>query len=622
MFENIQLAFQGVFGHKLRSFLTMLGIIIGIASIITIISTIKGTNEQIKQNLIGSGSNIVNVQLYQNDWAVDMSYQTPDGIRVLQDEQRDEMIALDGVADVTLYRSRENVEGFYYRNTGFSGKLYGVDDHYFSVYGYEVRSGRGFTARDFASASKNVILDETAAKTLFSSDDPIGKIVEISGEPFTVVGVVSQKSSFEPRINSVKDYAMYVQESSGLAFVPTSVWPVLYRFDEPQNVAVRATSTDTMTDAGKAVADYLTSHQIIASKATGDNSYSYRSDDLLKQAQQLQEMSSATNNQLIWIASISLLVGGVGVMNIMLVTVTERTAEIGLKKAIGAKRRRILAQFLTEASVLTGIGGLLGVLGGIGMSQLISKFMDTPTALSVPAILVAVVFSVLIGLIFGLVPAVKASKLNPIEALRREYCVFSCSRPKTGRLHFSVAICGPFRYNHTVPGFPARYLQKREHAWRKKRSIPGRSTRLPTAIWTLCARLRPFLTGSISSWPSILRSGAPLTAGACRRPWSARWRTAASVTARSASTTASSPSIRSITASAIWSAACATTWTTTTRKTSPRSTSSSIRRWNMSTSARTTSPCRPPWSRSCATTGRMSQAMSRPPSPPCWRRRM
>ena len=389
MFENIQLAFQGVFGHKLRSFLTMLGIIIGIASIITIISTIKGTNEQIKQNLIGSGSNIVNVQLYQNDWAVDMSYQTPDGIRVLQDEQRDEMIALDGVADVTLYRSRENVEGFYYRNTGFSGKLY-------------------------------VILDETAAKTLFSSDDPIGKIVEISGEPFTVVGVVSQKSSFEPRINSVKDYAMYVQESSGLAFVPTSVWPVLYRFDEPQNVAVRATSTDTMTDAGKAVADYLTSHQIIASKATGDNSYSYRSDDLLKQAQQLQEMSSATNNQLIWIASISLLVGGVGVMNIMLVTVTERTAEIGLKKAIGAKRRRILAQFLTEASVLTGIGGLLGVLGGIGMSQLISKFMDTPTALSVPAILVAVVFSVLIGLIFGLVPAVKASKLNPIEALRRE----------------------------------------------------------------------------------------------------------------------------------------------------------------------------------------------------------
>ena len=213
---------------------------------------------------------------------------------------------------------------------------------------------------------------------------------------------------------------MYVQESSGLAFVPTSVWPVLYRFDEPQNVAVRATSTDTMTDAGKAGADYLTSHQIIASKATGDNSYSYRSDDLLKQAQQLQEMSSATNNQLIWIASISLLVGGVGVMNIMLVTVTERTAEIGLKKAIGAKRRRILAQFLTEASVLTGIGGLLGVLGGIIMAQVISRVSQTPVAISIPAIIFSVVFSMVIGIVFGLLPSVKAANLNPIDALRRE----------------------------------------------------------------------------------------------------------------------------------------------------------------------------------------------------------
>ena len=145
-----------------------------------------------------------------------------------------------------------------------------------------------------------------------------------------------------------------------------------------------------------------------------------------RQAQQLLIVARSPGQRLLELRRLVLLrgdlplVGGVGVMNIMLVTVTERTAEIGLKKAIGAKRRRILAQFLTEASVLTGIGGLLGVLGGIGMSQLISKFMDTPTALSVPAILVAVVFSVLIGLIFGLVPAVKASKLNPIEALRRE----------------------------------------------------------------------------------------------------------------------------------------------------------------------------------------------------------
>lgn len=419
MFENIRLAFQGVVGHKMRSFLTMLGIIIGIASIITIISTIKGTNEQIKKNLIGSGSNIVEVQLYQNDWTVDLTYETPTVVRVIDASQSEEMCKLDGVENVTLYRSREYTENFFYKNTAFNGAMHGVDDQYFSIYGYQIKSGRGFTDADYKQAHKVVLLDERAASTLFGSDDPVGKTVEIAQQPFKVIGVVTLKASFEPTINSVKDYAMYADESNGQAFLPESVWPIIYRFDEPQNVAVRATSTDTMTDAGKSVANYLTERQIVQPES-GESSYSYRSDDLLKQAQQLQEMSSSTNKQLIWIASISLLVGGVGVMNIMLVTVTERTAEIGLKKAIGAKRRRILAQFLTEAAVLTGIGGLLGVLGGVGLSELVSRFMDTPTSLSAPAIVIAVVFSVLIGLIFGLIPALKASKLNPIEALRRD----------------------------------------------------------------------------------------------------------------------------------------------------------------------------------------------------------
>ena len=287
-----------------------------------------------------------------------------------------------------------------------------------SVKEYQVRQGRGFTEKHFASAKKNVILDEKAAQILFGSESPIGKVVEVMNEPFTVIGVVARSSEFEPVINSVSDYYRYMDTAGGTFFLPDSTWPVAYRFDEPHSAAVRASSTDEMTNAGKAVADYLTEHRI-ASRGS-QNGFSYRSDDLLKQAEQLQEMSSATNNQLIWIAGISLLVGGIGVMNIMLVSVTERTHEIGLRKAIGAKRRRILTQFLTEAAVLTGIGGLLGVLGGIGLSKLIAQFMDTPSAISVPAILAAAIFSILIGLIFGLVPAVKASKLNPIEALRRE----------------------------------------------------------------------------------------------------------------------------------------------------------------------------------------------------------
>lgn len=419
MFDSVSQAFQGILTHKLRSFLTMLGIIIGIASIITIISTIKGTNEQIKENLIGAGNNIVTVQLYQDDYAYDLSWnQVPAGVKVLEDSQRDELRKLDGVKDVSFFYSRSYAENVYYENTAFNGAVYGIDDTYLSINGYRIQSGRGFSKADYNTPRKNLLIDETAAKTLFGSENPIGKIMELKGEPFTVIGVIALESGFEPVINSVEDYNVYAQSNSGKILMPAGAWPIVYSFDEPQTVGLQTKSTDDMAAAGKAAADYLTENQI--AESVNKQGFSYRSNDLLKQAEQLQEMSSTTNNQLIWIASISLLVGGVGVMNIMLVTVTERTGEIGLKKAIGAKRRRILGQFLTEAAVLTGIGGLLGVLGGIGMSALISKFADTPTSLSVPAILFASIFSIFIGIIFGFFPAVKASKLNPIEALRRE----------------------------------------------------------------------------------------------------------------------------------------------------------------------------------------------------------
>ena len=140
----------------------------------------------------------------------------------------------------------------------------------------------------------------------------------------------------------------------------------------------------------------------------------------MEQAQQIQELSSSTNTMLIWIASISLLVGGIGVMNIMLVSVTERTREIGLKKAIGAKKGSILAQFLTEASVLTSIGGIIGVGIGIALAQLISKIASVPVAISSLSIVVSVVFSMVVGIVFGLIPSIKASNLNPIDALRYE----------------------------------------------------------------------------------------------------------------------------------------------------------------------------------------------------------
>ena len=424
--ENIRLAFQGIWGHKMRSFLTMLGIIIGIASIITIVSTIKGTNEQIKENLIGSGSNVVHVSLYQDDWEYDMTWSPlPEGVRCLEDSLRDSLNRLSGVEEVSFFNRRNWSDFVSAGSSSFSGETYGIDSAFFRVNGYTITYGRDFDQRDYDSFRKVVILDRKAAAALFGLELPIGKVLEIKGEPFTVVGIAELTSKFEPAISSYNDYYMYADTSAGAVFIPSTVWPMVFYFDEPQNVAVKATSTDTMTKAGKAVADVLNETQLVGVVAeegitANAGGFSYRSQDLLQQAQQLQEMSNATNQQLIWIASISLLVGGIGVMNIMLVSVTERTGEIGLKKALGAKKKRIRRQFLTEAAVLTSLGGIIGVVLGIVAAHLISASNGVPVAIDIPATVISVVFSMAIGIIFGMLPAIKAANLNPIEALRRE----------------------------------------------------------------------------------------------------------------------------------------------------------------------------------------------------------
>ena len=417
MRENIGLAFQGIWGHKMRSVLTMLGIIIGIASIITIVSTIQGTNEQIKENLIGAGNNVVTVEPYQNGQQLDFSWNSvPQGIRQITEDTRQELEKISGAEKVSLYYSRNYSQTLFYQNTQFNGKLYGIDENYLSVYGYQVKSGRGFTQGDFDNCRKVALVDTTAATSLFGGLDPVGKSLEIQNDVYIVAGVVAQSKEFAPVINSMKDYQLYANTSAGSVYVPSSVWPTVAQFEEPQNVAIKVENTDAMTMAGKEAADILTEKQIVNT----DSKLDYRSQDMLEQAQQLQKMSQSTNSQLIWIASISLLVGGIGVMNIMLVSVTERTSEIGLKKAIGAKKKRILLQFLTESAVLTSLGGIIGVISGIVLAQLISKMMQIPVSISIPAIGVAVVFSTLIGVIFGMLPAYQAANLNPIEALRRE----------------------------------------------------------------------------------------------------------------------------------------------------------------------------------------------------------
>ena len=418
MLENIRISIQGIWSHKMRSFLTMLGIIIGIASIIAIVSTLKGTNEQIKEDLIGAGNNTVSITLNYGDSAYDQEYGMGDGTAapLLSDEQKEEVRKLDHIEDATFFYSRSYASNVYYQNTSFQGgSIYGIDMNYLETRGYMVRSGRGFIQKDFSEMRKVVLVDDNASENLFAGENPVGKTIEIGAEPFTVVGVVQQSDEYLPTIKSIDEYNEYYQTIMGTVMIPESCWPTVFQFDEPQNAVIRADSTDNMSSAGSAAAEVM--NQGIDMNSS---KFKYKADDVMQQVRNMQKLSESTNTQLIWIASISLLVGGIGVMNIMLVSVTERTSEIGLKKAIGARKKVILYQFLTEAAMLTSIGGVIGVIVGIVLSKVVSRISGAPTAISIPAIIGSVVFSMLIGVIFGLLPSVKAADLNPIDALRSE----------------------------------------------------------------------------------------------------------------------------------------------------------------------------------------------------------
>ena len=418
MLENVRLSFQGIWSHKMRSFLTMLGIIIGIAAIISIVSTIKGTNEEIKNSLIGAGNNAVNIQINQQGYPLTIysSSDIPFGIPEVTEETKQAILDLDSVENMTSYKERQSPDSIFYLDKAMSsGCIRGIDTSYFETAGYVIKTGRNFVDEDYTEFRKVLIIDTNAAKALFEDESPIGKTIEIGKQPYTVIGVAAQVNTYEPTITNLTQYDSYASSKISYLFMPKTCWPISYSYDEPENVIVKAMSTDDMENAGQSAEKILN-----ATISSSQTSVKYKADNLLEQARNMQKLSAATNNQLIWIASISLLVGGIGVMNIMLVSVTERTREIGLKKAIGARKKVILFQFLTEASMLTSIGGVIGVIVGIILSKVVSQLSGAPTAISVPAIIGSVLFSTLIGVIFGLLPSVKAADLNPIDALRSE----------------------------------------------------------------------------------------------------------------------------------------------------------------------------------------------------------
>ena len=414
MGENIRLSFRGIFSHKLRSFLTMLGIIIGIASIIAIVSTIQGTNEQIKKNLIGSGVNTVDVQVSQGDWEYEYYDGNPMGVPQVSDETLSSLRAIPNAESVSLYYKNQDYDGITHLTDSLSGGyVYGVQEDYFSTAGLVISQGRGFSKNDMKKFRKVCILDANSEEALFPSGGAVGSTIEVHGELYQVIGIVRERVTFEPAINSIEDYYMYRQDTAGKVYIPMTTWPLIYRYDQPENVLIRASSTEAMKDIGTSAANILNAN------VTSED-VSYKAKDIFEQAKEIQELTQSTNTMLIWIAAISLLVGGIGVMNLMLVSVTERTSEIGLKKAIGAPKRTIMNQFLTEAVVLTATGGVLGVITGIALAELISRLTGAPVAINWGAVLLAVVFSMVIGIVFGILPSRKAADLDPIEALRHE----------------------------------------------------------------------------------------------------------------------------------------------------------------------------------------------------------
>lgn len=419
MLENIRLSFRGIRSHKMRSVLTMLGIIIGIAAIIIIVAIIDGATEQLKQELVGDSTNTVTLSLFSKESSLFSEEYDPSqkgalvGVNAISDNKVQEVLGIDGVDAATrIYGHQYSTATISYTGTSAFGSVYGIDSDYFTISNRRVSAGRLFTDKDFRDRNNVTVISDTLASQLFKNESALGKTIQVGNELFTIVGVVTKIVDYS-EIRNLGDYYTKVGVLESIAYVPLTSWNDVSGYDDVQNLLIRVSDPDKIVSASTAAADVM-------NEDLPTSEYEYKSGSLTSDAEMLKEVMGATSLLLVGIASISLLVGGIGVMNIMLVSVTERTREIGLKKALGAKRRVILGQFLTESVVLTAIGGVIGVLIGIGISKLIGIIMNIPITVSIGAIAVSVGFSMCVGIIFGLVPSIKAARLNPIDALRYE----------------------------------------------------------------------------------------------------------------------------------------------------------------------------------------------------------
>ena len=404
--QTVKIALRALRTNKMRSFLTMLGIIIGIAAVIAMMAVGSGASYVISQQIASIGSNIILV-LPGSTTSGGLRSGSGGSQTLTSDDVKAIMAECPSVdlAAPTVRSSALVVFG----NLNWSTVLMGTTPEMFEIREWAISSGRSINQQDVDGAAKVCLLGQTVAENLFGSSDPVGKMVRIKKVPFTVIGLLERKGQ-----------SPQGQDQDDAVFVPLrTAQRNLIRSPFPNSVGalmVKGKSEALLAKAEEEVNSLLKQRHRITGSKEADFSTRTLSEILAVAEQSAKAMSLLLGA----VASISLLVGGIGIMNIMLVSVTERTREIGIRMAIGAKKNDILLQFMTEAVLLTMLGGIIGIALGAGGATVVSRMLSWPTLISFQSIAIAFVFSAVVGIYFGFYPAKKAAGLNPIDALRYE----------------------------------------------------------------------------------------------------------------------------------------------------------------------------------------------------------